>query len=289
MFPGLRHFELNHVDYYWNGKGYKAGGIKYPERFLEKTKDFIIRRTRKEVLPDLPSISRDYKYYPISDKVKLAYGKRVRELSTFLDEERGNDFQVNLIAMLGILRHLTGLAKIEPVLEYTLDFIENDENSPKIVIFHHHIDVGDIIENKLLESKVGILRIKSSQDAGTRQDQIDEFKSNPLKQVLLIPTLAGGEGINLQFCSHAIIMEREWNPANEEQAEGRFSRIGSEASHIQVVYPVATGTIDEYFAEIVERKREIVGVTLDGYSPTTWDNSSIMLDLAEKVVNKWRF
>jgi len=287
MFPSIHHFESNYVDYYWNGKGYKAGGIRNPERFLEKTSDFIIRRTRKEVLPDLPSITRDYKYYPLSDEVKKEYGKRVKDLSNFLDEERGTDFQVNLLAMLGILRHLTGLAKIEPTLEYTLDFIENDENHPKIVIFHHHIDVGDVVEIKLRESGIKTLRIKSSQDSETREDQIEEFKSNPDIPVLIIPTLAGGEGINLQFCSHAIIMEREWNPANEEQAEGRFSRIGSEASSILVNYPVATGTIDEYFAEIVERKREIVGVSLDGKSDS-WDHSSIMLELAEKVVNKWK-
>ena len=192
---------------------------------------------------------------------------------------------MDLLAMLGILRHLTGLAKIEPVIEHTLDFIENSENSPKLTIFHHQIDVGDIVEKKLLESGLKVSRIVSSQDSETRLDKIDEFKdSNP---ILLVPTLAGGEGINLQFCSHAIIMEREWNPANEEQAEGRFSRIGSEAEKIQVTYPVATGSIDEYFAEIVERKREIVGKSLDGIAPT-WDSSSIMLELAEKVVNKWR-
>jgi len=287
MFPSLHHFESNYVDYYWNGKSYKAGGIRNPERFLEKTSDFIIRRTRKEVLPDLPSITRDYKYYPLSDEVRKEYGKRVKDLSNFLDEERGTDFQVNLLAMLGILRHLTGLAKIEPTIEYTLDFIENDENHPKIVIFHHHIDVGDVVEIKLKELGIKTLRIKSSQDSMERENQIDQFRSNPDIPVLIIPTLAGGEGINLQFCSHAIIMEREWNPANEEQAEGRFSRIGSTSSSILVNYPVATGTIDEYFAEIVERKREIVGVSLDGKSDS-WDHSSIMLELAEKVVNKWR-
>lgn len=288
MFPSQDHFERNYVDYYWSGKGYKAGGLKYPENFLSKTKDFIIRRMRKEVLPDLPLISRDYKYYPMSDKVKQAYGKRVKELSNFLDEERDSNFQIDLLAMLGILRHLTGLAKIEPVLEFTLDFIENDENHPKITIFHHHIDVGDVVEKKLIESGIGIARILSSQDSETRLDKIEEFRSNPAIQVLLVPTLAGGEGINLQFCSHAIIMEREWNPANEEQAEGRFSRIGSTSDKIQVTYPVATGTIDEYFAEIVERKREIVGLSLDGKSDS-WDHSSIMLELAEKVVSKWSF
>jgi SNF2 family DNA or RNA helicase len=147
--------------------------------------------------------------------------------------------------------------------------------------------VGDVVEIKLKEYGIRTLRIKSSQDSMEREEKIDQFRSNPDIPVLIIPTLAGGEGINLQFCSHAVIMEREWNPANEEQAEGRFSRIGATSSSILVNYPVATGTIDEYFAEIVERKREIVGMSLDGKSDS-WDHSSIMLELAEKVVNKWR-
>jgi len=287
MFPSLNYFERNYVDYYWSGKSYKAGGIKYPEEFLGKTKDFIIRRTRKEVLPDLPSIQRDYKYYPLSDVVKKSYNRQVMELAKLMNEERGTSFQVDLLAKLSILRHITGLAKIEPILEFIDEFVnvETGNGLNKLVLFHHHIDVGDVIGIKLKESGIKYSRIISQDDSIKRIETIESFKSDD-NRVLIIPTLAGGEGLNIQFINKAIILEREWNPANEEQAEGRFSRIGSEFNSVTITYPVAIGTIDEYFAELVERKREIVGKTLDGKS-NSWDQSTLMIELAEKVISKW--
>lgn len=292
MFPSIKHFESFYVDHYWNGNSYKVGGLLEPEQFLEKTKDFIIRRTREEVMPDLPKIQRDFKFYPMGDKVRAEYGKKVKKLGEFLrdNDTSSKTFNTDLIAQLSILRHITGLAKIQPVLDYISDFLEVEE-SEKIVIFHHHKDVGTVLSEKLHEmtgNQVGILRIVSEYDANKRTEILEAFKNNPANRILLIPTLAGGEGINLQFCSHAIIMEREWNPCNESQAEGRFSRIGSISSSVSVTYPTAIGTIDEYFAEIVERKRQFIGESLDGKAEK-WDNSSVMLELANLIIKKWSF
>ncbi len=296
MFPNLDTFERQHVDYYWNGRGYKAGGIKYPEEFISKTKDFIIRRTRDEVMPELPKILRDFKYYPLSEQVKRAYSKQVKELDDYMnlnEDLGGNEYYTNILSYLTKMRHLTGIAKIEPVIDYVNEYLEGaNGETPKLVIFHHHIDVGDILAMKIPEipfkgANTGLIRMTSADSSIIRLEKIDEFKFNTNLQVMLIPTLAGGEGINLQFCHNVIILEREWNPANEEQAEGRFSRIGSVANSINVTYPVATGTIDEYFAELVEIKRENVSKSLDG-TGIKWSETDIIRDLAKIVVKKWK-
>jgi hypothetical protein len=54
------------------------------------------------------------------------------------------------------------------------------------------------------------------------------------------------------------------------------------------MYPVAVNTIDEFFAELVERKRQYTQETLDGRAENTWDQSSIMLELAKITVNRWK-
>ena len=291
IFYNRDRFIFSWVEQYWTGTNYRAGGIN--RRLLQEwdnlTKDFIIRRTREEVLPDLPKIQRDYKFYPMSDEVKKAYSKKVKLLSDFMDENEDSlgsfKSQAELIGHLQILRHITGLAKIEPVIDYVNEYLEGNEDT-KITIFHHHKDVGEILYQKLNElypSKV--IRMTSSDDSETRMNKIEEFKSS--KSVLIAPTLACGEGINLQFCSHAILMEREWNPANEEQAEGRFSRIGSTSSSVLVNYPTATGTIDEFFAELVEQKRSAITQTLDK-EESNWNESDIMRELAKVVVKKWK-
>ena len=293
-FPNRQRFIDREVRYYYSGNSYKPGGLAYPEQFQEKTKDFIIRRTRKEVLPDLPKIQRDYKLFEMGVMVKEAYNKKVKQLSDFLDKSESEgvksfELQTGILGYLNMLRHITGLAKVEPVIEYIDEFLQSENGSgEKITIFHHHIDVGDVLSIKLEELFPGsTIRIVSADDSSKRQEKIDEFRTNPEKRILIAPTLACGEGINLQFCSHSIIMEREWNPANEEQAEGRFSRIGSVAEKILVNYPTGTGTIDEFLTEMVERKRQYVNEALDG-SAGKWEESDIIRELASKVVAKWR-
>jgi SNF2 family DNA or RNA helicase len=80
------------------------------------------------------------------------------------------------------------------------------------------------------------------------------------------------------------MLERQWNPANEEQAEGRFARIGQE-DNIIVTYMLASETIDEKFTEIVETKRAIIANTLDG-KEYQWDQASLMKELATVLVMK---
>lgn len=295
MFPDRKRFMNQELDWYWDAeKGkHKPAGLREPDKFLEKTSEFIIRRTRKEVLPDLPKIQRDYKFYQMGDVVTKAYNEKIQGLSNVMDNPHSKSFSTDLLAMLGMLRHITGLAKIEPVLEYVKEFLESHSESDnggleKLTIFHHHIDVGKILSTKLKEMGVGYKQIISAYDSAKREEIIKDFRENRNIRILIAPTLACGEGINLQFCHHAILMEREWNPANEEQAEGRFSRIGSEADSIEVMYPISTGTVDEFFTEIVEQKRQFVRESLEGTGGLDWNQTAVMTELANKVLDKWR-
>jgi SNF2 family DNA or RNA helicase len=125
---------------------------------------------------------------------------------------------------------------------------------------------------------------------------LDKFRNDDDFRVMIAPTLAMGEGYDLEFVETAILLEREWNPAKEEQVEGRFIRATPESIEkakrgelkATVVYPVAVDTIDEFFAELVERKRQYVKETLDGKSDYKWNESDIMLELARITVERWK-
>jgi SNF2 family DNA or RNA helicase len=80
------------------------------------------------------------------------------------------------------------------------------------------------------------------------------------------------------------MLERQWNPANEEQAEGRFHRFG-QVNPVSVIYMIASETIDEYFTELVEQKRAIVSSTLDN-KELQWDSNSLMQELALVLTTK---
>ena len=115
--------------------------------------------------------------------------------------------------------------------------------------------------------------------------KLDKFRSDPNARVLVGNTLSLGTGHNLQVASECILMEREWNPSKEEQAEGRLPRPGQTADKITATYMTAVGTVDEYFATIVEKKRGIMSSTLDG-ADYKWDESSMIKELAEVLASK---
>lgn len=295
-FPSYRHFENLYVNTWSNGYGTKAGGLKDPEHFAERTSDFIIRRTQDEVMPDLPKLNRQYRYAELGPEVEKAYMDLMEKFQKAYIEGKPMLGSGGILEYMTHMRHLTGKAKVEPVVDYVTDFLTDTDR--KIVIFRHHNDVHGQIEAMLstLCQAMGLsmpISLTSDMPPELRHQTVMQFKDDPKARVLIASTLASGEGLNLQFCSDCIMVERQWNPANEEQAEARFKRIGSEANIINATYQVALGTIDEYFADLVESKRQIVHEALSGKtSEVDYDETGLMKELAEilatKGLQRWR-
>lgn len=281
-------FITKDCDSYFNGYGYKTGGLRDPERFREKTKSFIIRRTRKEVLPDLPEIQRSYQFHELAKEVEKAYieeFKKFRDEYNSIDNSEMGSFEEsgNLLAFMSRMRYLTGLSKINPCIDHVMEVMGSTND--RITIFTHHKDVAEILVQKLnnIFAELNIPNCARHEAGSSALDTERDFEKT---RVLVCSTLAGGEGLNLQrLCSRFVMLERQWNPAKEEQAESCFPRPeGLKVDSIDGVYMVAVGTIDELLAEIVERKREIVGKTLDGKA-VEWDQSSLMKELAATLAS----
>jgi SNF2 family DNA or RNA helicase len=296
-FPSYSQFLYRWCDYSSGSGGYmKVNGIRRSrlKEFQEYVSDLVIRYERIDVMPDLPVITRNLRVYDIEEEeVKKAYEKKTEEFIEAFDsyeEKNSTEGMTNLLAIMSRLRHLTGIAKINPTVEFVEDFLLSTER--KIVVFVHHKDVGKLFVARINESlkAAGLhesLEITAEMDSVQRDNTVESFRSNPAARVMVASTLASGEGLNMQFCSDCILLEREWNPANEEQAEGRFIRIGQTALAVTATYPTAQNTIDEYFAEIVEKKRAIFNSMMNG-SQVTWDQSSLIRELMSVVASKGR-
>lgn len=291
IFPKKDWFIREYCEYTQYSNGTKVGGLTSwgEDRFRNITKPFILRYTRDQVLPDLPKIKRATLIADLSDAVREAYAKTVIKL---LDEAEdmthsAAERATNILAYMTKMRHLTGLSKIESCVEHVDDFLQSTDRP--VTIFAHHQDVIEITKLRLEKLGYKVLTLTGSMNGDERASVVKRFAEYKTtgNRILLASMLAAGEGLNLQFCSDAFVLERQWNPANEEQAEGRFSRIGSEASHIDVTYAVAAGTIDEFFAELVEKKRSYVSGTLDGIK-LDWNEQSIMSDLTNMLIKQGR-
>lgn len=295
LFHSQAQFERDYCDTYSSGFGYKIGGLnRYrTDEFKRLTDPFITRYERSEVLPDLPKIFRKNFFVELGAEVEKAYKAAYLEFRDEFLSETSNKFeeQGNLLAKLNRMRHLTGIAKVLPMTEFVEEFL--GENERKICLFVHHKDVGLGLLNNItkvctglgLKAPLSLTSENAGLDSGMRIDE--QWKSDSKSRVMIASTLSAGEGKNWQMCSDAIIVERQWNPANEEQAEGRFPRpgISKEIESISITYALALGTPDEYLAEIVERKREICKKTM-GNEAIQWNQSSVIKELSEILISK---
>lgn len=289
-YPVYSRFIEQECDSYNNGWGYKVGGLKNPNKFAEDTKDFIIRRTKEEVLKELPEFSRQFFHVEMDGKVKKAYIDLIKELDDVLYDDEMNAMQQGAakIAIMSKMRHITGLSKVPAVADQIKTFLESNDNR-KLTVFTHHVDVMELLAAECHEfmkefNLAQPLLMKGTLSADERYRLALRFREDDRARVMIASTLAAGEGLNLQFCSDAIMMERQWNPANEEQAEARFHRYGQKNA-VTVSYSIVSETIDEYFTELVEQKRAIVAGTLDN-KEIQWDQNSLMSDLAMILVTK---
>lgn len=294
-FPYYATYIRDFCDAYDNGWSAKVGGLRNADYFHELTKSFIIRRTRSEVAPELPAISRNFLKVELQQEFTKAYDKAQNELEDVFynmesDKDDDGTAMLSAIEMLTKLRHIVGWNKIKPTVDFTEDFLL--DTNRKITIFAHHLDVTSALIANLKEmlannnlGHIKIAQINAQQDMEKRHSAVTQFQNDNDTRICVASTLAAGEGLNMQFCADCIIMERQWTPAIEEQVEGRFIRIGQNAESVTATYPIALGTIDEFFTELVEQKRAIVSSTLDN-KEIQWSEQSLMKDLLEIVAMK---
>lgn len=294
-FPYYAEYIRQYCDAYENGYGYKVGGLRDSNRFHETTQDFIIRRTREEVKEQIgmnkTSADRRFRSVELDKKFEKAYKQAQDEFEEeYYSEKEDEDKFTCMLAKLSKLRHLSGFNKVDHTVEFIEEFLLDTEPNRKIVIFTHHLDVTTVLINnlrKMIQSNglpVRVIEINAAQGSEQRNLAVNSFKNDEAIRICVASTLAAGEGLNMQFCSDCIMMERQWNPANEEQAEGRFLRIG-QANDVIATYMIAAGTIDEFFTELVEQKRAIVAATMDN-KEIPWDQQSLLKELMDVVAMK---
>lgn len=323
MFPSPKQFKNQWVETYFDPKDgkYREGGIRNIPQFREMTSSFIIRRMKDDVLPDLPKKNRTIRFVDMSEEDEKNYDKAESKVAAMIKAAIIDDLPMKSIAsMIMQLKHITGLAKVPTLIDDIGEWIDNSpSDAEKLTIFHHHIDVGNHIQNGIEGEFEGIdsiltkkgynksLRLFGGKSPEERNYIVEEFMKRKENRILVASTLASGEGLNLQFCQNVIQLERQWNPQNEEQAEDRFPRplhwndyppylqeflFNTETKEakkvsIRIPYFIAAGTVDEILTNIVERKRLNFRKSMnDRDANITWDENEIIREVAEFIIKK---
>lgn len=278
---------------YWDGNKEKEGGIRNIEKFRKYTENILIRREFNEVMEEFPSINRMMLNVQLDDLAQSTYDDEASAFVAWYNEHviNGTEESVSGIELLGRMarmRHITGLAKIPATVAFAEEFFE--ETDKKLVIFVHHIDVGQMLVTELKNVCKGIpiFEITGTMSDGEKFSAAENFNKAG-RAFMVASTQGGGEGIDLQTCSDSILHERQWNPQNEDQATpGRFRRIGQKSNVINITVPEAEGTIDEHVGHIVESKRAAFHKSMNKSEMPVWSEADFAHELAEAIVAKYK-
>lgn len=251
----------------------------YLEEFKKLISKWVIRREAHEVLTNLPPLTRDYQFVEIEDQdLKNSYNKTLDLFSNFLNNTAkvtSND----LLGWLAKLRAITGQAKCQNAIDWANDFLDSTDDSLSIGIEHH--SVRDTLYYVFRAAGYDPLKLSGEDDMYTKDRIVKAFTSGQ-NRLLVVNMKAGGEGLNLQTCANALILERAWNSVNESQFEGRFHRDGQQKG-VMITYMIAKGTIDEWFHEMIEQKRRIFNETISSNWALTADDNSLR-ELANQAI-----
>jgi SNF2 family DNA or RNA helicase len=152
-------------------------------------------------------------------------------------------------------------AKINRTLEL-LGEIETEHPTEKVLIFSQFTTFLDLIEVALEPTGRRFQRYDGSMSGKDRAAAVENFKRDPLSQVMLVSLKAGNAGLNLNFASQVIILDPFWNPYIEDQAIDRAHRIG-QRHDVMVHRVIVPGTVEDRILKLQGEKRELINDALD--------------------------
>lgn len=256
------------------------------ENLKKMIKPFILRRTKSQVIKELPpKIEKEF-YVEMGKAQKNTYGIYVEEIKRRLQEKKDIKNKITIFSYLTKLRQLCldpsiivegykgKSAKTDTCLEIIKEYIEKDN---KILVFSQFTSVLKNIGTRLEKNKIEYYYLDGSTSAKDRINLVESFNNNKNIKVFLISLKAGGTGLNLTSANTVIHFDPWWNPSVENQASDRAHRIGQKQV-VEVIKLIAKGTIEEKIVELQQKKSALIHDMIDG----NLANSNVISSLSEE-------
>lgn len=261
IFPTLAGFERDYA------RPIMYDGDKDAEAELrKKISPFIMRRLKKDVLPDLPEKTEQTTYIELADEHMRYYETRRMMIRQQVQESMhkegigGSSFMI--LQALTELRQLATMpeAKMETDTvsakrEYLKEVLPAlSAAGHKMLIFSSFLDPIDAISGDL--TALGIKHLIMTGATTDRKALVDRFQKDPEIKAFLITLKTGGVGLNLTAADYVFIFDPWWNAAAEEQALNRTHRIG-QRNPVFCYRLIAKDTIEEKMLELQMKKKEL--------------------------------
>lgn len=228
--------------------------------------DPMMRRMPKEVvLTQLPPIVRTRRYLEMGPKQTKAYDEMLDGMLAKLEEGGAIIAPTVLARLTRLVQFSSSLATLnehndvrltEPSnkLDALMDDLDELGKDEPVVIFAQSRQLIELAAARLDKAKISYRLVVGGQTEQERQQHVDDFQAGRAR-CMLVTIAAGGVGLTLTKARVGIFLQRSWSKVDNDQAEARIHRIGSEV-HENVVYIdyISEGTVEEHQLDVLVDK-----------------------------------
>ncbi len=224
---------------------------------------YILRRTKEQVLKDLPELTEQIYYCDMDPEQEKLYEKEKSKARNFLLKTDGSPDKISIINTLMKLRQLSNHPKMvdqESEIDSgkfiaVTNYLENlVKAKQKVIIFSSFVTNLNFYTDWCKENKIEFCEITGETPADKREQEVKKFqeKENPL--LFFISLKAGGVGLNITKASYVLFLDPWWNPFAEKQGVGRAHRIG-QMNKVNVIRFISKNTVEEKIIKLQENKK----------------------------------
>jgi superfamily II DNA or RNA helicase len=259
--------------------GYLPKHVEERATLQRLVRPFVLRRTKAQVLTELPPKIVDKRYCDLTPEQRALYQSvleaRAKPLRAQLRAGATVSY-VHIFAALNYLKQICnhpasaggGFGADIPSGKWDLfaELLETCMTSGlKVVVFSQYLSMLALIEDYLSRQGIGHASIKgATRDRGAA---IARFRDDPDCRVFTASLRAGGLGIDLTAGSVVIHYDRWWNQAREDQATDRVHRLG-QSKGVQVLKLITRGTVEEKIDELITRKGALASDVIRADDPS---------------------
>lgn len=227
---------------------------------------FILRRTKKEVLKELPDKIENTITIEFSEEERKLYLANLLQVNTELQSQ----LQMEKMDRIAILAMLTRLRQIccEPrvvfdnihhpssKMEGCMELIRTlKENNKKVLLFSSFTSVLDLLSAQLHKEGISHYMLTGKTDKEKRRSLVNAFQQDDTT-VFLISLKAGGTGLNLTAAEAVIHYDPWWNMSAQNQATDRAHRIG-QVNTVQVFKLIMKDSVEEKILDLQNKKKNL--------------------------------
>jgi SNF2 family DNA or RNA helicase len=240
---------------------------KRAEELRKKISPFILRRTKKQVIGELPSKTEMLIYCEMGIEQRAIYDTHEAELRDYLQHKTDEEISpMHVLTGLTKLRQICDSPSLLPddefpnevssKIEVLLEQLEAQISDHKVLIFSQFVGMLDLIKKALIERNIKFEYLTGQ--TKNRAEKVKNFQENQEVRIFLISLKAGGIGLNLTEADYVYLVDPWWNPAVENQAIDRVYRIGQK-NKVIAVRLICPNTIEDKMLKLQSSKKDLAG------------------------------